>query len=539
MSTHTKRTSQTTLLIGLDGATFTVLDRFMADGTMPFLRDLIASGVRADLRTVIPALTPPAWTSLHTGQRPGKHGILDFFRREAPDSHYIRMLTGQDVGVDTLAQYVNRFGLRASVFNFPLTYPSPPVDGYVIPGWMPWKQLRIACRPPGLYDQLKAIPGFNPQELAMDMRQEEKAIEGCAEEEYQAWIDLHIRKDRQWLQILRQLHARGPSEYTAILLDGPDKIQHLLWRFIAPECFSPSPSRWELDMRQQCRRYYHALDQVLQEMVEIVGQAATVIVASDHGFETQRVTFFVNTWLERQGLLAWAKDAPQESERAILGIGQLARHTYLLDWEKTRAYAPTPSSNGIHIVQRSQRSPYGVPPAEYEAFRTALVDALKKVTDPLEGQPIVAQVWKREEIFSGPFVELAPDLTLVLRDGGLVSILASDAPVKPRAAPSGTHSPLGILAARGPGLKQSQVLPELSILDVAPLIIYSLGLPIPKEYDGRLPVEAIRPDVLSIHPPQTAPGAAPGATAVPGAAELDPEAQAEIVRRLTAMGYIE
>ena len=69
-----------TVLIGLDGATFTVLDPLMARGVMPFLRDFIAQGVRAPLRSVIPALTPPAWTSLVTGKRPGQHGVFDFVR---------------------------------------------------------------------------------------------------------------------------------------------------------------------------------------------------------------------------------------------------------------------------------------------------------------------------------------------------------------------------------------------------------------------------------------------------------------------------
>ena len=50
--------SKRTLLIGLDGATFDILDPLMRDGVMPFLKTFIETGVRAELRTVIPALTP-------------------------------------------------------------------------------------------------------------------------------------------------------------------------------------------------------------------------------------------------------------------------------------------------------------------------------------------------------------------------------------------------------------------------------------------------------------------------------------------------
>ena len=62
--------SRRTLLLGLDGATFDVLDPLMADGVMPSLQKLTASGVRASLRSTVPALTPPAWTNVGTYDNP-------------------------------------------------------------------------------------------------------------------------------------------------------------------------------------------------------------------------------------------------------------------------------------------------------------------------------------------------------------------------------------------------------------------------------------------------------------------------------------
>ena len=60
-------------------------------------------------------------------------------------------------------------------------FPPPAVHGFVVPGgWMPWRQLRLGCHPPGLFDRLKTLPSFNPRELALDMALEEKTVEGCA-----------------------------------------------------------------------------------------------------------------------------------------------------------------------------------------------------------------------------------------------------------------------------------------------------------------------------------------------------------------------
>jgi predicted AlkP superfamily phosphohydrolase/phosphomutase len=233
--------SRSTLLIGLDGATFDILDPLMADGVMPVLQQLIGSGVRATLRSTVPALTPPAWTSLVSGRGPGAHGIFDFFRKETPAGASVRFLTSRDVECPTVWSLATDAGLRSTVLNFPLTFPAPRIAGHIVPGgFMPWRQLRLGCHPEGLFDRLRAVPSFNPRELALDMGHEAKAIEGCADDEYEPWIEMHIRRERQWVEIARHLIREEPSELTAVLFDGTDKIQHLCWRFIDPAMRAPS-----------------------------------------------------------------------------------------------------------------------------------------------------------------------------------------------------------------------------------------------------------------------------------------------------------
>jgi predicted AlkP superfamily phosphohydrolase/phosphomutase len=215
---------------------------------------------------------------------------------------------------------------------------------------------------------------------------------------------------------------------------------------------------------------------------------------------------------------------------------------YMLDWGGTKAYAPTPSGNGIHIVRAGRGAENGVPEAEYERFRTMLAEKLAGFTDPTTGKPVVSRVWTREEVFDGPHIELSPDLTLELRDGGLVSILASNDPYKPRSEPSGTHRMEGFFSARGPGLRQGVRLPALSILDVAPLLLYSLGLSIPADLEGQVPTDAWEPGLLQARPVETVSPSGPAADApseIPVGPALDEEAEAELMRRLRALGYVE
>src|SRR5438093_12370234 len=65
-------------LVGLDGADWNIIDPLVKAGRMPHLAALMAKGVRCRLLTISPTLSPVIWTSMATGVKPERHGILDF-----------------------------------------------------------------------------------------------------------------------------------------------------------------------------------------------------------------------------------------------------------------------------------------------------------------------------------------------------------------------------------------------------------------------------------------------------------------------------
>src|SRR5687768_8401483 len=102
-----------TLLIGLDGATFTIMDQLMSTSVMPVLADVFKRGVRGELGSTANPLTAPAWTSLLTGVGPGHHGIFDFVRVEQTGSHpTFRLCTSSDIRSEMIWSIANRHGLR-------------------------------------------------------------------------------------------------------------------------------------------------------------------------------------------------------------------------------------------------------------------------------------------------------------------------------------------------------------------------------------------------------------------------------------------
>jgi predicted AlkP superfamily phosphohydrolase/phosphomutase len=529
------------LLIGLDGGTFATLDPLMDEGIMPFLKEFVAAGVRGTLCSVIPPLTPPGWTSLVTGRTPGNHGVMDFFRFESPNTHYLRLVDSRYVKCETIWSILSRQRLRATVLNFPLMTPPRPLAGNTVPGWAPWRHLPRLCFPRDLYDKIKTVRGFNVQELAMDLKLEGKAIEGSAKEEYEQWILFHIRRERQWFEILRYLMQEDPCDLTAVLFDGVDKLQHLLWRFLDPAYVPARPSIWEQNIRALCLDYFRQLDGLMAEAVAMAGPEASVFLVSDHGFGPSTEVFYLNAWLHRQGYLAWGADALEDtSEAGRLGLGRISQTPSMIDWSRTTAYGLTPSSNGVHIDVAGRRGHQGVDPEAYELLRTRLRDELCQLTDPATGERSVPQVWTREEAFPGGQMARAPNLTLSLRDGGFVSILKSDVVLKPRPEVVGTHRPEGIFMAKGPGIRRGFPLPDLSITDVTPTLLHTLGLPVPRDLEGHVAELIFEPATLQQRPiRQGEPTHIPEAFPQWPSQQEDQDGEAQVLDRLRNLGYVE
>jgi predicted AlkP superfamily phosphohydrolase/phosphomutase len=623
--------SSRVVLIGLDGATFSILNPLMADGIMPFLKEFAGQGVHGVLHSTPHPLTPPAWTSLQTGRSPGNHGVFDFVRVERqefdrsaldaitqrdgdselavallktmvnrqatraaldeaeitaptinilPDfepDDYERTVTRVratlaallDLGLvcrfrvgeqvlyklahpsytlgtsadnrcETIWSIASRQGCRVTTLNFPCTFPPPSINGFVVPAFVPWSYLPRAVHPPDLYARLKSQPDFNSRELAMDWDIERKALQGLPEEEFDSWIRFHTVREQQWFGIARYLMREEPCDLTAVLFDGVDKLQHLCYHLLDPRLASQATSVWARHIRSLCLDYFRQLDGFLEQIVSMAGREARVFIASDHGFTAagDRI-FYANVWLQQHGYLEWADAVPLDKEGHVTLEGFTETGT-LFNWSRTTAFALTPSSNAIYIRRSKFPGAPGVPVEEYPAFRQHLIQSLLAFTDPNTGQPVIERILTPEEAFPGACTGEAPDMTLVLPDLGLLSVLRADAALKPRRSPYGTHHPHGIFFARGPGIRTGIAIPSLSILDIAPTLLYGLGLPVPSDMEGAVAVSAFEPPFVNARPIRKE--TASLSTRTPRDehehSRLEAEETAEVLERFRALGYL-
>jgi hypothetical protein len=131
-------------------------------------------------------------------------------------------------------------------------------------------------------------------------------------------------------------------------------------------------------------------------------------------------------------------------------------------------------------------------------------------------------------------VEPCPDVTLRLRDGGFVSILKSDEILSRRPAADGTHRPAGIFIGHGPSFRKGVRINPLSIVDVAPLILSLMGIPIPADMEGRVPTEVF------VHGREVHKGDATTAPKASGErAEPSDEEREALLSQLKILGYMD
>ena len=212
----------------------------------------------------------------------------------------------------------------------------------------------------------------------------------------------------------------------------------------------------------------------------------------------------------------------------VLDTDQLARQAKLIDWTRTRAWAPLAGNGAVHLVRQDEEHPAGVPDSNYQEYRAGLMASLAAA-------PEVKQVWTAEELYSGPHLQLAPDLVVEPKPRIRISPLASAA-TSTWEATLPAETPAGILWAFGPLYQPGLLREPVSLLDAACLLFYSLGLPVPSDLEGRVPLAVIDPARLHDDPPrienavESPPAAAP---------RLDPRTEAEILERLRSLGYVE
>lgn len=500
------------LVIGLDGATFDLIGPWAEAGHLPHLARLMAEGAWGPIQSTIPAQSAPAWTTFATGLQPGRHGIY-FFLGPSRDSRYFRPVSADSVSGRSFWDLASEQGCRAGVVNVPMTYPPKPIaaGGYVIAG-MPSPDVESAFWPPELHEEIVRQFGGYSVEIAVSQNRGQ-------------YLDQMLEGMEMRCSVAEHLIEHKPADLFIVVFRMIDSIMHHYWSDMDPH--HPLHSKLgKQAIPDAILSGYRTLDGAVGRLLAKAGADTTVFLLSDHGFRAEYWRFAVNKWLRDRGLLALRRGrASLLSGASSLvrrrGVLKVAKRAFRLvagsdwfqpvvwssvDWPRTRVvFGPGPA---LYVNLKGRDYEGVVAPEEYEALRDQLVADLKSVRDPEKGLPIFAEVYRREEIYEGQAVERAPDLVPVpaeyTTDGrrwgyGLEPFPGAPALFGHAGRFAGVHAPEGIFMARGPQIQPGEV-PAVHIADMAPTVLYALGLAVPHGLDGQVRTELFDPALVAGHP---------------------------------------
>jgi predicted AlkP superfamily phosphohydrolase/phosphomutase len=301
--------------------------------------------------------------------------------------------------------------------------------------------------------------------------------------------DLNYSFDRQRALVLDALQSMNPDLFVTVF-QSTDKVQHMFWRLIDTE--------HPMYNRRLAARYGDAIEHVYMRADSLVGTLlerckdgrTTLLVCSDHGFSSFRKAVNINTWLVRNGYMTLTKLDPVRDRNLedLFGRGTFWPN---VDWSKTRAYALALGQIYVNLKGRERLGI--VPPGRaYNELRDELVKKFGALRDPDTGEGVVRKVYRREELYRGPYFDEAPDLVVGFERGYRVSWQTSLGGIPPEVIEwnerrwSADHCSVdpdlvpGVLFSSRPLDAASP-----AIIDIAPSVLRRLGITPPASMDGR------------------------------------------------------
>lgn len=458
------------LIIGLDGATWKVIDPLLKGGKMPNLARLIEHGTRCKLSAFEPALSPIIWTSLASGKRPGKHGVTHFFD------------TANNVRCKRLWDILERLDRPVGIFAWPVTWPPRPINGFIVPSLFARThdtfplELRFIKE---LEDGLDKGWGERIRLISTAMRhglrlktviRTASYVIGGKFSQY-SYLDHFARqrfiKQEIHLDIYTSLVKQYNPYFTSFYLNQIDAFSHAFWHYYEPHLFPDVEAEGMRKYGDMIPYVYQMADKAVGRLLRLTDENTLVVVVSDHGFEAAQTADKRDKFVCRLlgdkllGALNLTSRVRYVNHRNMLVLKVLRQRQEVLDL--LRAIQVEEMDQPLLDVYEENTGEVAIRVGKTRNYRGVDLSTLH-----------VAWPGGRK-----PFLEL-------------VQTNYSSTP--------GIHHPDGIAVFHGPGVQPGGWIADGSVLDVTPTVLVLLGMPVGRDMDGRVLTEAIAPEFLKKTP---------------------------------------
>lgn len=511
------------VVIGFDAAEPSLIEKWVAEGLLPNVARLQQQGSGGPIQSTIQPISPAAWSTIVTGCNPGKHGVFDWYERDSQHYHQAQIVRSSSIRVPTLWERCTSHGLTSGIFNVPMTFPPQPLNGWLVSGIL---------TPPGI--QELTYPKELRAELDIDGRYKTFFGVTYREGEEESFLSaLHETLEHRGKALLHLLEEH-PTDLTFAVFMESDHVMHYFWKHMDDTHPSHRPEHEQY--HHAIRDVYIHLDRILGEVMDHLNEDDTLFLVSDHGSGPHYAKVYINKLLMQHDLLRLRRKPTTRfkvwlmqhriveriySTMRSIGIDprplvpkkvrQTAIHSGInildIDWANTKAYAS--GEMGYVSVNLAGREGHGsVDPRDAEAVIDDIIAVLDQLTDE-DGEPIVEQIWRSTALYHGVALSDAPDVIFGLKGWshyaariglGLHVAGVFDRPTFGRIEVSGGHALHGILYGMGPGIKASGTVQGMDLTQVAPTVLYRLGLPISTQIDGQVVTKMFTEASLSAHP---------------------------------------
>lgn len=553
------------LIIGLDALTPGLVEKWVKQGRLPNLATIVADGAWGSLNSVPNRNSAPAWSTMVTGLNPGKHGIY-WFTEDNPETYDYKFVNGSFRRGKAFWKVLSEEGQCVGVVNVPLTFPAEEVNGSMVAGLdSPGTDHERFTYPPELrHEVVEAAGGDYHIHPALA----QYVVAGQVDEGLNR---LHRSIDKR-TAVAEHLMSSKPWDVFMVVFTESDVVQHFFWRQMA----DPAPADSEREKLAIQETYEH-LDSVVGRLRDSAGEDTILLVVSDHGARYDSgLARALPSWLEQLGHLTYLEDKARRGPKslAVAAAARIyreldkrlpseAKHKLAarlpqvrsrvqvmmsfarVDWSQTRAYTDGQRPE-IWINLKGRQSQGIVETGQYEALRSQIIEQLTSAVCAVTGKPLVRRVVRREEAYSGPFVERSPDLIvewvdegagLDIRypDGRMFSLAKKHVPGDPYdELLNGGHDQHGIVGLLGPGIARAS-LEGAQIADIAPTVLYLRDAPIPTDVDGKILLQGLASELKTRRPRK----GGQGMTGEVDGAGYSEEESAQVHQRLQALGYVE
>jgi predicted AlkP superfamily phosphohydrolase/phosphomutase len=183
------------------------------------------------------------------------------------------------------------------------------------------------------------------------------------------------------------------------VFDATDRIQHMFWRYLEKD-HPAGRGRDTAEHRDAIRELYKHNDALVGRVMERLEEGDVLMVISDHGFSSFRRGVNLNAWLLREGYLTLKEGADGRAE-------------WLRDveWSGTKAYCLGLTGMFLNLKGREQEGTVE-PGAQAAALKAEIIRKLTGLGDEAKREVGIREAFDTSALYSGPYLENAPDLLI-------------------------------------------------------------------------------------------------------------------------------